>query len=125
MLAGGTEAPINELGLGGFCAARAMTTRNDEPQRASRPFDKDRDGFVIGEGSAVFVLEDYDFAKKRGAKIYGEVVGYGMTGDAFHITQPDPDADGAYRAVRMALRTANAALVRSAIRCRSFSASAA
>jgi 3-oxoacyl-[acyl-carrier-protein] synthase II len=108
MLAGGTEAPINELGLGGFCAARAMTTRNDEPQRASRPFDKDRDGFVIGEGSAVFVLEDYDFAKKRGAKIYGEVIGYGMTGDAFHITQPDPDADGAYRAVRMALRTANA-----------------
>ncbi|MCC7228755.1 MAG: beta-ketoacyl-ACP synthase II [Fimbriimonadaceae bacterium] len=106
MLAGGSEAPINELGLGGFCSARAMTTRNDEPHRASRPFDKDRDGFVIGEGSAVFVMEDYDFAKKRGAKIYGEVVGYGMAGDAYHITQPDPEADGAYRASRMALRTA-------------------
>lgn len=106
MLAGGSEAPINELGLGGFCAARAMTTRNDEPHRASRPFDKDRDGFIIGEGSAVFVMEDYDFAKKRGAKIYGEVVGYGMAGDAYHITQPDPEADGAYRASRMALRTA-------------------
>jgi 3-oxoacyl-[acyl-carrier-protein] synthase II len=106
MLAGGTEAPINELGLGGFCAARAMTTRNDEPKRASRPFDKDRDGFVIGEGSAVFVLEDYDHAKARGAKIYAEVVGYGMTGDAYHITQPDPEADGAYRALKMALRTA-------------------
>jgi len=106
MLAGGTEAPINELGLGGFCAARAMTTRNDDPAHASRPFDKDRDGFVIGEGSAVFVLEDYDHAIARGAKIYGEVIGYGMTGDAYHITQPDPNADGAYRAVKMALRTA-------------------
>lgn len=106
MLAGGTEAPINELGLGGFCAARAMTSRNDDPTRASRPFDKERDGFVIGEGAAVFVLEDYDFAKKRGAKIYGEVVGYGMAGDAYHITQPDPEADGAFRALRMALRTA-------------------
>ena len=106
MLAGGTEAPINELGMGGFCAARAMSTRNDEPQRASRPFDKERDGFVIGEGSAVFVLEDYNHAKQRGAKSYGEVVGYGMTGDAYHITQPDPEADGAYRALKMALRTA-------------------
>jgi len=106
MLAGGTEAPINELGLGGFCAARAMTTRNDDPAHASRPFDKDRDGFVIGEGSAVFVLEDYDHAIARGAKIYGEVIGYGMTGDAYHITQPDPNADGAYRAVKMALHTA-------------------
>jgi len=106
MLAGGTEAPINELGLGGFCAARAMTQRNDDPAHASRPFDKERDGFVIGEGSAVFVLEDYDFAKARGAKMYGEVIGYGMTGDAYHITQPDPEADGAYRALKMALRTA-------------------
>ena len=106
MLAGGTEAPINELGLGGFCAARAMTTRNDDPAHASRPFDKDRDGFVIGEGSAVFVLEDYDHAIARGAKIYGEVIGYGLSGDAYHITQPDPNADGAYRAVKMALRTA-------------------
>lgn len=106
MLAGGTEAPINELGLGGFCAARAMTQRNDDPQHASRPFDKDRDGFVMAEGSSVFVLEDYDHAKARGAKMYAEIVGYGMSGDAFHITQPDPEGDGAMRAMKMALRTA-------------------
>ena len=106
MLAGGTEAPINELGLGGFCAARAMSQRNDEPNKASRPFDKERDGFVMAEGSSVFVLEDYDHAKARGAKVYAEIVGYGMSGDAFHITQPDPDGDGAMRAMKMALRTA-------------------
>ncbi len=106
MLAGGSEAPINELGVGGFCAARAMSTRNDDPEHASRPFDKDRDGFVVAEGSAVFVLEDYEHAKARGAKIYGEIVGYGMSGDAFHITQPDENGDGAFRAMRMALRTA-------------------
>ena len=106
MLAGGTEAPINELGLGGFCSARAMSQRNDQPTRASRPFDLDRDGFVMAEGSAVFVLEDYDHAKARGAKMYAEIVGYGMSGDAFHITQPDPEGDGAMRAMRKALRNA-------------------
>lgn len=106
MLAGGAEAPINELGLGGFCSARAMSQRNDCPKKASRPFDADRDGFVMAEGSSVLVLEDYDFAMARGAKIYGEVIGYGMSGDAFHITQPDPNGDGAKRAMRMALRTA-------------------
>lgn len=106
MLAGGSEAPINELGVGGFCAARAMSTNNDDPEHASRPFDKDRDGFVVAEGSAVFVLEDYDHAVARGAQIYGEIVGYGMSGDAFHITQPDENADGAFRSMRMALRNA-------------------
>lgn len=106
MLAGGSEAPICELGLGGFCAARAMSNRNDDPLHASRPFDKDRDGFVMAEGSSVFVLEDYERAKARGAKIYAEIVGYGMSGDAFHITQPDSEGDGARRAMKMALRTA-------------------
>lgn len=106
MLAGGTEAPINEIGLAGFCSARAMSTRNDDPKRASRPFDVDRDGFVIAEGAAVLVLEDYAFAKARGAKMLAEVAGYGMSGDAYHITAPDPEADGAYRSMRMALRTA-------------------
>lgn len=109
MLAGGTEAPINEISLAGFCAARAMSTRNDEPQRASRPFDAERDGFVMAEGGSVLVLEDYDFAKSRGARIYGEVVGYGMSGDAYHMTAPDPDGDGAYRSMRMSLRNAQIA----------------
>lgn len=106
MLAGGTEAPINEIGMSGFCAARAMTGRNDDPEHASRPFDLNRDGFIIAEGAGVLVLEDYEFAKARGAKMLAEIVGYGQSGDAFHITQPDPDADGATRAMKMALRTA-------------------
>lgn len=104
MLAGGTEAPICEIGLAAFCAARAMTTRNDDPEHASRPFDKERDGFILGEGAGVLVLEDRDHAIARGAKIYGEIIGYGMSGDAFHITQPAPEGDGAIRAMRMAFR---------------------
>ncbi len=106
MVAGGAEAPINEIGLAGFCAARAMTTRNNDPKRASRPFDADRDGFLMGEGAAVLILEDYHFAKARNAKIYGEIVGYGLTGDAHHLTQPDPEANGTTRAMKMALRHA-------------------
>lgn len=107
MLAGGSEAPINEIGLGGFCAARAMTQRNDDPPGASRPFSKDRDGFVMAEGSGVMVLEDRDHAIARDARIYGEIIGYGMTGDAYHITQPDPEGDGAARAMYWALRKAD------------------
>ncbi|RYG25961.1 beta-ketoacyl-[acyl-carrier-protein] synthase II [bacterium] len=106
MLAGGTEAAVNDLGVAGFCAARAMSQRNDEPQRASRPFDVGRDGFVMGEGSAVLMLEDRDFAIERGAKIYGEIVGYGMSADAFHLTNPHPEGRGAAAAMRMALRNA-------------------
>ncbi len=106
VLAGGTEAAITPLAVGGFCAMKAMSTRNDEPQRASRPFDRDRDGFVIGEGAGVLVLERLDLALARGARIYAEVAGYGSSADAFHITQPDPSGDGAARALLAALQDA-------------------
>jgi 3-oxoacyl-[acyl-carrier-protein] synthase II len=109
MLAGGSEAPVGDIGIAGFCACRAMTTRNDDPEGASRPFDKDRDGFIIGEGSAVFVLEDRDHAIARGAKIYGEILGYGFSADAYHITSPHPEGRGAIKSMRMALRNAKLA----------------
>ncbi len=92
--------------MAGFCAARAMSTRNDEPERASRPFDKDRDGFVMGEGSGVLILESLDHALKRGARIYGEVIGYGMSSDAYHMTDTAPGGEGAVRCMRMAIRDA-------------------
>jgi 3-oxoacyl-[acyl-carrier-protein] synthase II len=104
MFAGGAEATIVPVGIGGFCAMRAMSTRNDDPKRASRPFDKDRDGFVMGEGAGVLVLEELEHAKKRGAKIYCEIVGYGNTADAHHLTSPSPDGEGAARCMKMALR---------------------
>ena len=109
MLAGGSEAAITPLGVGGFCAMRALSTRNDEPERASRPFDKDRDGFVMGEGAGVLVLEELEHARRRGAKIYCEIVGYGMSGDAYHITAPCEDGDGAVRVMRNTLRDAGIA----------------
>ncbi len=106
MIAGGTEAAITPMGVGGFAAMRALSTRNDDPHHASRPWDKDRDGFVIGEGSGILILEELEFAKKRGAKIIAEVVGYGMSADANHITQPAPAGEGGYRVMRNALRDA-------------------
>jgi 3-oxoacyl-[acyl-carrier-protein] synthase II len=106
MVCGGAEAAITPLGLAGFTNMKAFSRRNDEPEKASRPFDKDRDGFVAGEGAGVVVLEDYDFAKKRGAEILAEITGYGMSADAFHMTAPDPDGDGAYRAMGLALKDA-------------------
>jgi 3-oxoacyl-[acyl-carrier-protein] synthase II len=106
MFAGGTEATIVPIGIGGFCAMKAMSTRNDEPQRASRPFDVDRDGFVMGEGAGVIVLEELGHAKARGAKIYCELLGYGNTADAAHVTAPAPFGEGAARCMNMALRSA-------------------
>ncbi len=104
MITGGTEAAIVPLGYAGFCSMKAMSMRNDDPKHASRPFDADRDGFVMAEGSGVLVLEELEHAKKRGAKIYAEIVGYGTTGDAYHITSPHPEGKGAAAAIRMALR---------------------
>jgi len=104
MFAGGAEAAIVPIGIGGFCAMKAMSTRNDDPKHSSRPFDKDRDGFVMGEGAGVIVLEELEHAKKRGAKIYCEIAGYGNTADAYHLTTPSPNGEGASRCMKMALR---------------------
>jgi 3-oxoacyl-[acyl-carrier-protein] synthase II len=109
MIAGGSEAAITPMGVGGFAAMRALSTRNDDPQRASRPFDKDRDGFVMGEGAGVIILEDLEFARRRGAQIYAELVGYGMSADAYHITAPSEDGDGGMRVMQAALKQAEVA----------------
>ena len=106
MIAGGSEASITPLGVGGFAALRALSTRNDDPARASRPFDKDRDGFVIGEGAGIVILEELEGARRRGATIYAEIAGYGLSGDAYHLTSQPEDANGAVRSMRMALRKA-------------------
>ena len=106
MIAGGAEAAVCAMGVGGFGALRALSTRNDDPEQASRPFDKDRDGFVLGEGAGMLILEELEFARRRGARIYAEMVGYGMSGDAYHITAPTEDGDGAYRVMCSALESA-------------------
>lgn len=106
MIAGGTEAAITEMSLGGFCSMKALSTRNDEPHKASRPFDAKRDGFVLGEGAGIVILEELGHALRRGAEVYAEVVGYGMTADAYHITAPDPNGAGAARAMATAMREA-------------------
>src|SRR5580658_736341 len=105
MFAGGAEAAVVPVGIGGFCAMKAMSTRNDDPRHASRPFDRERDGFVMGEGAGVVMLEELEHAKKRGAKIYCEIIGYGNTADAHHLTAPSPGGEGAARCMRMALKT--------------------
>jgi 3-oxoacyl-[acyl-carrier-protein] synthase II len=111
MLAGGAEAAICPIGIAGFAQARALSTHfNDQPERASRPYDKDRDGFVMGEGAGVVVLEEYEHAKKRGAKIYAEVIGYGMSGDAYHVTAPHPEGAGGYRAMEVAMKRSGLSL---------------
>ncbi|HTP63847.1 MAG TPA: beta-ketoacyl-ACP synthase II [Geobacteraceae bacterium] len=106
MITGGTESTVTPLGIGGFAVMKALSDRNDDPQGASRPFEKNRDGFVMGEGSGIVILEEYEMARKRGAKIYAEVVGYGLTGDAYHLTAPSPGGEGAARCMRMALNNA-------------------
>jgi 3-oxoacyl-[acyl-carrier-protein] synthase II len=106
MIAGGTEAAITPMGVGGFAAMRALSTRNDDPEKASRPWDRDRDGFVIGEGAGIMILEELEFARKRGAPILAEIVGYGMSGDAYHMTQPAPEHEGGFRVMRNAVRDA-------------------
>jgi 3-oxoacyl-[acyl-carrier-protein] synthase II len=107
MIAGGSEAAITPMGVGGFAAMRALSTRNDDPEKASRPWDKDRDGFVIGEGAGILILEELEHAKKRGAPILAEIAGYGMSGDAYHMTQPAPEHEGGFRVMRNAVRDAN------------------
>jgi 3-oxoacyl-[acyl-carrier-protein] synthase II len=107
MIAGGAEAAITPMGVGGFASMRALSTRNDDPEKASRPWDADRDGFVMGEGAGILILEELEHAKKRGAPILGEIVGYGMSSDAYHMTQPAPEGEGGYRVMRNALRDAN------------------
>ena len=109
MVAGGAEKASTPMGMGGFAAAKALSTRNDEPQKASRPWDKDRDGFVLGDGAGVLVLEEYEHAKARGAKIYAELVGFGMSGDAYHMTAPPSDGDGGARAMKNAIKDAGIA----------------
>jgi len=106
MIAGGTESTVTPLGIGGFAVMKALSDRNDSPQTASRPFEKNRNGFVMGEGSGIVILEEYESARKRGAKIYAEVAGYGLTGDAYHLTAPAPGGEGAVRCMRMALNNA-------------------
>jgi 3-oxoacyl-[acyl-carrier-protein] synthase II len=106
MIAGGTEAAITPMGIGGFAAMRALSTRNDAPEKASRPWDKDRDGFVVGEGAGILILEELEHARRRGAKILAEIVGYGMSGDAYHITSPAPEHEGGYRVMLNAIRDA-------------------
>jgi 3-oxoacyl-[acyl-carrier-protein] synthase II len=106
MITGGSEAAVTPIGLASFCAARSLSTRNDDPQAASRPFDRDRDGFVLSEGAGIIVLEDYEHAKKRGAEIYAELLGYGATDDGYHITAPLPNGEGAAMTMKLALADA-------------------